>query len=240
VEPNLKFDLSFPDFENLNTTTLDFEIEKHHEVVENSIKEDELNEHEFFEWFDEKSESEGETKSSCEECKRKQDLEFLNHLEMSINLANSNQFVYDHKFLRRYNDKFLGHVYNLVNEILRERIRVKNTLEINLLEFKPRFKPFYVIISLFKANLIHKAQNKCGGDKGGRKSQFIHHLHKFHFIFETFLYISVKLHFLLNIILHLIHLWVLSFKLRKRKKIIFLNSIFRICFFFPFYIFVKQ
>jgi len=131
VESNLKFDLPFPDFENLNSTTLDFEIEKHLEVVENSIKEDELNEHEFFGLCDEKSESEGETYSNGEECERKHDLEFLDNLEMSINLANSNQLVYDHKFLRGYNDKFLEHMYKLFNEILRERIRVKNTLKIN-------------------------------------------------------------------------------------------------------------
>jgi len=229
VESNLKFDLPFPDFENLNSTTLDFEIEKHLEVVENSIKEDELNEHEFFGLFDEKSESEGETNSNCEGCERKQDLEFLDNLEMSINLANLNQFVYNHKFLRGYNDKFLDHVYNLFNKILMERITVKNTLEINLLEFKFRFKPICVNISQFKANSKRNAQNKCEGNKGGRKSQFIHHLHKSHFIFETFLYIFVKLHFLLNIILHLIHLWVLSFKFRKRKKKSF-YFIFRTCF----------
>jgi len=203
----------------LNTTTLDFEIEKHLEIVENSIKEDEL--HEFFELIDEKFESVGETYSNDEECERKHDLEFLDNLEMSINLANSNQHVYDHKFLRGYNDKFLDHMYNLFNKILMERITVRNTLEINLLEFKPRFKPFCVIISQFKANSKRNAQNKCGGNKGGRKSQFIHHLHKSHFFFETFLYIFVKIHFLLNIILHLIHLWVLSFKFRKRKKNIF-------------------
>jgi len=218
VEPILKFDLPFPDFENLNTTTLEFESEKHHEVVENSIKEDEFNEHEFFELFDDKFESEGETYLNGEECERKHDLEFLDNLEMSINLCNLNQLVYDHKFLRGYNDKFLDHMNNLFHEILRDRIRVKNTLEINLLEFKQRFKPFCVNISQFKANSNRNAQNKCGGDKGGRKSQFIHHLHKSHFVFETFLYIFVKLHFLLNIILHLIHLWVLSFKFRKRKK----------------------
>jgi len=221
VESNLKFDLPFPDFENLNSTTLDFEIEKHLEVVENSIKEDELNEHEFFGLCDEKSESEGETYLNGEECERKHDLEFLDNLEMSINLANSNQLVYDHNFLRGYNDKFLDHVYNLFNKILMERITVKNTLEINLFEFKKRFKPFCVNISQFKANSKRNAQNKCGGDKGGRKSQFINHLHKSHFIFQTFLYIFIKLHFLLNIILHLIHLWVLSFKFRKRKKIIY-------------------
>jgi len=227
-EPNLKFDLPFLDFENLNTTTLDFEIGKHHEVVDNSIKEDEFNEHKFFELFDEKSESEGETNSSCEECECKYDLEFLDNLEMSINLANSNQLVYNHKLLRVYNDKFLDHMYNLFNEILVERIRMKNTLEINLLEFKQRFKPFCVNISLFKAHSIHRAQNKCGGDKEGRKFQFIHHLHKSHFIFETFLYIFVKLHFLLNIILHLIRLWVLSFKFRKRNYflILFLGHFF--------------
>jgi len=140
---------------------------------------------------------------------------------MSNNLANSNLLVYDHKFLRGYNDIFLDHVYNLFNEILMERIRVKNTLEINLLEFKQRFKPFCVNISQFKANSNRNAQNKYGGDKGGCKSQFVRHLHKSHFIFKTFLYISVKLHFLLNIILHLIHLWVLSFKFRKRKKSFF-------------------
>jgi len=84
VEPNLKFDLPFPDFENLNTTTLDFEIEKHHEVVENSIKEDEFNKHKFFELFDEKSESEGETYLSCEKCERKHDLEFLDNLKCQI------------------------------------------------------------------------------------------------------------------------------------------------------------
>jgi len=93
VEPNLKFDLPFPGFENLNTTTLDFETEQHCEVVENSIKEDELNKHEFFELFDEKFESVDETYSNCEEYERKHDLEFLDNLEMSINLANSNQFV---------------------------------------------------------------------------------------------------------------------------------------------------
>jgi len=47
VEPNLNFDLPFPDFEIFNTTTLDFENEKNHEVVENFIKEDEFNEHNF-------------------------------------------------------------------------------------------------------------------------------------------------------------------------------------------------
>jgi len=210
VESNLKFDLPFPDFEILNTTTLDFEIEKHLEVVENSIKEDELNEHEFFGWCDKECESEEETYSSCEESERKHDLEFLDNLEMSINLAN--QLVYDHKFLKGYNDKFLDHMYKLFKEILMERIRVRNTLEINLLEFKPRFKPSYDNILLFKANSNHSDQNKCVGNKGGRKSQFIHHLHKSHFVFETFLYIFVKLHILLNIILHLIHLWVLSSK----------------------------
>jgi len=158
---------------------------------------------------------------------------------MSINLANSNQLVYDHKFLKGYNDKFLDHMNNLFNEILVERIRLKNTLEINLLEFKSRFNPLYNNISLFKANLINKAQNKCGGNKGGRKSQFIHHLHKSHFIFKTFFYIFVKAHFLLNIIFHLIHLWVLSFKFRKRKKNRFFNFIFRTCFFFLFHTFVK-
>jgi len=164
--------------------------------------------------------------SNREECERKHDLEFLDNLEMSINLANSNQLVYDHKFLRGYNDKFLDHVYNLFNKILMERIRVRHTLEINLLEFKQRFKPFCVNISQFKAKSYRNDQNKCGGNKGGRKSQFIHHLHKSHFIFETFLYIFVKLHFLLNLILHLIHLWVLSFKFRKRKKIIFFSFYF--------------
>jgi len=79
---------------------------------------------------------------------------------MSNNLANSNQLVYDHKFLRGYHDKFLDHVYNLFNEILMERIRVRHTLEINLLEFKPRFKPFYDSILLFKANSNHSDQNK--------------------------------------------------------------------------------
>jgi len=150
VESNLKFDLPFPDFENFNTKTLDFEIEKHHEVVENSIKEDELNKHEFFELFDEKSESEGETCLNGEECERKHNLEFLDNLEMSINL--SNQLVYGHKFLRDYNDKFLDHMYKLFNEILMERIKVKNTLEINFLEFKLRFKPTYFSIPQFKAN----------------------------------------------------------------------------------------
>jgi len=82
VEQNLKFDLPFPDFENLNSTTLDFENEKHHEVVESFIKEDELNEHEFFGLFDEKSESEGETYLNGEGCERKQDLEFLDNHEM--------------------------------------------------------------------------------------------------------------------------------------------------------------
>ena len=52
VEPNLKFDLPFLDFENLNTTTLDFELEIHTEVVDNPTKEDEFNEHEFFGLFD--------------------------------------------------------------------------------------------------------------------------------------------------------------------------------------------
>jgi len=138
---------------------------------------------------------------------------------MSINLAN--QLVYDHKFLKGYNDKFLDHMYNLLKGALIERIRVKNTLEITLLEFKFRFKPIFFNILQFKANSNRNAQNKCGGNKGGRKSQFIHHLHKSIFIFETFLYIFIKVHFLLNIILHLIHLWVLSFKFRKRKKIHF-------------------
>jgi len=113
VEPNLKFDLPFPDFKNLNTTTLDFESEKHHDVVDNSIKEDKFNEHNFFELFDDKFESEGETYLSCEECERKHDLEFLDNLEMSINLTISNQLVYNHIFLRDYNKKFLDHVYNL-------------------------------------------------------------------------------------------------------------------------------
>jgi len=140
VEPNLKFDLPFPNFENLNITTLDFEIEKHHEVMENFIEEDELNGHKFFEFFDDKFESVGETYSSCEECERKHDLEFLDNLEMLINLAISCQLVYDHKFLRSYKDKFVDHMYNLFNEIPMERIRVKNTLGTNLLEFKMRFK----------------------------------------------------------------------------------------------------
>jgi len=167
VESNLKFDLPFPDFENFNTTTLDFETKKHHEVVENFIKEDEFDEHKFFELFDEKCESVGEAYSSGEECERKQGLEFLDNLEMSINLSISNKLVYDHKLLRGYHDKFLDHTYNLFNKILIERIMVKNTLEINLLEFKFRFKPICVNISQFKANSNRNAQNKCGGNKGG-------------------------------------------------------------------------
>jgi len=157
VDSNLKFDLPSLDFENLNTTTLDFESAKHHEVIENSIKEDEFNEHKFFELFDDKFESVGETYSNYEECERKHDVEFLDNLEMSINPANSIQLVYDHKFLRGYNNKFLNHMYNLFNEILMERIRLKNTLEINLLEFKSRCNPFYNNISLFKANSTHRA-----------------------------------------------------------------------------------
>jgi len=117
--------------------------------------------------FDEKSESEGETNSSCKECERKQDLEFIDNLEMSINLSNSNQLVYDHKYLRGYNDKFLDHINNLFSEILMERIRVKNTLEINFPEFKLRFKPICFTILQFKANSNRNAQNKCGGNKGG-------------------------------------------------------------------------
>ena len=44
VEPKIKFDLSFLDFENLNTVTLDYELETCNKVVDNPIKEDEFNE----------------------------------------------------------------------------------------------------------------------------------------------------------------------------------------------------
>jgi len=173
MEPNLKFDLPFPDFENLNTTTLDFEVEKHHEVVENSIKEDEFNKHKFFELFDDKSESVNETYSSCEECERKHDLEFLDNLEMSINFANSNQLVYDHKFLWGYNDKFLDHVYNHFNEILRERIRVKTHLKLICLNLNQGLDLF--VLSFHYSKKIYFTNLKTSGGK--RRAQIpIHSL----------------------------------------------------------------
>jgi len=67
--------------------------------------------------FDNESESKGDTYSSCEECERKQDLEFLDNLEMSINLSISNELVYDHIFLKGYNDKFVEHMHNLLKGV---------------------------------------------------------------------------------------------------------------------------
>jgi len=100
--------------------------------------------------FDNESESDGETYSNCDECERKHDLEFLDNLEMSINLAVSNKLVYDCIFLKGYNDKFVDHMYNLLKGTIVERIKVGNTLDVNLLELKPRFKPFHRNILLFK------------------------------------------------------------------------------------------
>lgn len=42
MEPKLKFDLPFLDFEILNTTTLDFENDIRNEVVDNPTKEEEF------------------------------------------------------------------------------------------------------------------------------------------------------------------------------------------------------
>jgi len=61
---------------------------------------------------------------------------------------------------------------------------------------------------------IH-VRNKCEGTKEYHSSKFIHHLHKSHFVHDPFSHI-VKLHFILQIIFHLIRLWVLSFTFRKR------------------------
>ena len=61
MEPDLKFDLPFLDVQNLNTTTLNFELETCNKVVDNPIKEDEFNEHEFFGLLDDELlNSEGE------------------------------------------------------------------------------------------------------------------------------------------------------------------------------------
>jgi len=53
-----------------------------------------------------------------------------------------------------------------------------------------------------------------GGRKEYHSSKFIRHLHKSYFVHDPFSHI-VRLHFMLQIILHLIHLWVLSFTFRK-------------------------
>jgi len=71
VEQNLKFDLSFYDSEILNMTTWDFENVTFNEVVDNSVKEDEFNEHKFFRLFDDKFEGKVEMTSSRDECERK-------------------------------------------------------------------------------------------------------------------------------------------------------------------------
>jgi len=73
-------------------------------------------------------------------------------------------------FLENYNDKFVKHVYKLLKGMVVEKIRVKNALDINLLEFKSRFKPFCGNILLFKANSHHNAKNKCGGSNAGHAS----------------------------------------------------------------------
>ena len=191
---DLKFDLPSSDKENLKVTTLNFENDQYNEVVNNSPKEDKFNEQKSFDLFDDKIECEAELNSTCDDCERKLDLEIFDKIEPSIKFIISNEFFCDHLFLRDYNDKFVEYMWKLVNNNLLEKTRVRNTLDINLLYFKSRFKnkPFCDTILLFKANSNHNAKNKCGGDKGRHTSQFIHHLHKSHFVFDTFLHIVFK------------------------------------------------
>ena len=228
MEPILKFDLPFSDHEKLTITTLNFENDQHNEVFNNSPKEDKFNGQESFELFDDKFEGAAEINSTCDDCERKLYLEIFDKIEPSIKFIISNDFVCNHKFLRDYSDKFVEYAWNLLNNRV-AKTRVRDALEFNFLNYKSRFKnkPFCDTILLFKANSSYNVKNKCGGDKGEHTSQFIHHLHKYHFIFDIFLHIVVKLHFILNIILHLIHLWVLSFTFRKKRTVrtLFISSV---------------
>ena len=67
-------------------------------------------------------------------------------------------------------------------------------------------------------NQTHRARTKCGGKSWWNSLHRMHRKHIYHCTYDPFLHI-VRLHFILQIILHLIHLWVRSFKFRKRYSV---------------------
>ena len=129
------------------------------------------------------------------------------------NSSLSSKIVHKHTNLWDYNDKYLEHVNHYVDTVFVGRILLWDTLDFKSWHYH---RPFIESIPYFNAKSKNSAKNKCGGERCRRSSQFIHHLHKSHFVYDPFSHVVVKLHFILQIILHLIHLWVLSFTFRKR------------------------
>ena len=121
------------------------------------------------------------------------------------NTQNSNftEFIYDHKFLKNYTDKFVEHVNYLWNVNLIEKLLVRMTLDIYLLDYKSRYKDDMIFknscllenMSRHSGNGTHRARTKCGGKSWWNSLHRIHRKHIYHCTYDPFLHI-VKLHFI--------------------------------------------
>lgn len=238
---SLDFDLPLSGCEKLEI--LEVEQNDNVEFFKNSELEKNFNEHEFFGLNEEELPNEDETDLGHES--KFENFEISNELEivsventLSVNdekfdhivlnntqISNFTEFICDHNFLKNYTDKFVEHMNYFWYVSLIEKLHVRTTLNIHLLDYKSRFKDEMVFKNLcllentprHSGNGTHRVRTKCGGKSWWNSLHRVHRKHIYHCTYDPSLHIA-KLHFILQIILHLIHLWVLSFKYRKKLQ----------------------
>jgi len=120
-----------------------------------------------------------------------------------FNSITSNEMVHKHSNLWEYNENYLNSCWK---KLFVGRILIRKVIDLSFVPYKFRQK---------NSSYDFHVRNKCGGRKEYHSSKFIRYFHESRFVHDPFSHI-VRVHFMLQIILHLIHLWVLSFTFRKR------------------------